>query len=93
MDQRSIVLYLYLQRLLAHVIHDDLVATPGPKAVTYSTVTRYLRGAKLGTGEVTLDPGPSSPHIDDSDRAILAALEEKRSYFCPCKNSPEPPIS
>jgi hypothetical protein len=56
MDQRSIVLYLLLKWLSAHAIHDDLVATLGPKAVAYSMVTRYLREAKLGTAEVTLDP-------------------------------------
>jgi hypothetical protein len=49
MDQRSIVLYLHLKGLLAHAIHDDLVATLGPTAVAYSTVTRYLREVKFGT--------------------------------------------
>jgi hypothetical protein len=39
MDQRSIVLYLHLKGLSAYAIHDDLVATLGPKAVAYSTVT------------------------------------------------------
>jgi hypothetical protein len=75
------------------VIHDDLVATFGPKAVAYNTVTGYLRGAKFSRAEVTLDPEPSSLHLDDGDRALLAALEEKKSYFCPCENLPEPPIS
>jgi hypothetical protein len=56
MDQSSIVLYLHLKALSAHAIHDDLVATLGPKAVAYSRVTRYLREAKVGTSEVTLDP-------------------------------------
>jgi hypothetical protein len=46
----------------------------------------YLREAKLGTAGVTLDPEPSSPHLDDSDRAILATLEEKKSHFRPCEN-------
>jgi hypothetical protein len=49
MDQGSLVLYLHLNWLLAHAIHDDLVATLDPKAVVYSTVTQYLREAKLGT--------------------------------------------
>jgi hypothetical protein len=73
------------------MIHDDFVATFGPKAVAYSTVTGYLREAKFGTTEVTLDPEPSSPHLDDSDRDILAALEEK--CFRPGENLPEPFIS
>jgi hypothetical protein len=42
MDQRSIVLHLHLKGLSAHVIHDDLVATLGSKAMAYSTVTRSL---------------------------------------------------
>jgi hypothetical protein len=92
-DQRSIVLYLHLNGLLAHVIHDDLVATLGPKAVTYSTVTGYLRETELGIAEVTLDRESSSPYLDDSDRVILAALEEKKSRFRPCENLPEPPVS
>jgi uncharacterized membrane protein len=77
MDQRSIVLYLHLKGRSVHVIHGDLVATLGPKAVAYSTVRYYLREAKLSTAEVTLDPEPSSHHLDDSDRDILEALEEK----------------
>jgi hypothetical protein len=77
MDQRSIVLCLYLKGLSAHAIHDDLVATLDPKAVSYSTVTRYLDEVKLGIAEATLDPEPSSCHLDDSDRDILAVQEEK----------------
>jgi hypothetical protein len=60
-DQGSIVLYRHLRRLLAHVIHGDLVATVWPKAVPCNTVIGYLYEAKLGTTEVTLDPKPSSP--------------------------------
>jgi hypothetical protein len=93
MDQRSIALYLHLKGLSARAIHDDHVATLGPKTVAYRRVTRYLREAKVGTAEVTIDPEPSSPHIEDSDRAILAALEEKKGLFRPCENLPEPPIS
>jgi hypothetical protein len=77
MDQRSIVLYLHLKRLSAHAIHDDLVATLGLKALAYNTVTRYFREAERSTADVTIDPEPSSPHLDESDWDILAALEEK----------------
>jgi hypothetical protein len=63
MDQRSVVLDLHLKGLSAHAIHEDLVATLGPKAVAYSTVTHHLREAKLGTAEVTLDPEPCSLHL------------------------------
>jgi hypothetical protein len=93
MHQRLIVLYLCLKGLSVHAIHDDLAATLDPKAVVYNTVTRYLCEVKLGTAEVTLDPEPSSPHLDDSDQAILAALEGKKSRFRPCEDLPEPHIS
>jgi hypothetical protein len=63
MNERSIVLYLHLKGLLTHAIHDDIVATLVPNAVAYSTVARYLRKAKLGTDEVTLDPESRSPHL------------------------------
>jgi hypothetical protein len=92
MDQRSTVPYLHLKRLLAHAIHDDLVATLGSKAVAFNTVTRDLREAKLSTAEVTLDPKPSSPHLDDSDPALLAALEEKKNRFRLWEHLPEPPM-
>jgi hypothetical protein len=77
MDQRLIVLYLHLKWLSAHTIHDDLVVTLDPKAVVYNMVTGYLREAKLGIAEVSLDTEPNSPRLDDSDRDILAALEER----------------
>jgi hypothetical protein len=63
MDQRSTVLYLHLKGLSAHAILDDLMATLGPKAVAYNTVTRYLRDAKLGTAEIILGLEPSLPHL------------------------------
>jgi hypothetical protein len=68
MDQSSIVLCLHLNGLSDHAIHDDLVATLGPKAMANSMVTRYLRKAKPGTAEVTLDPESRSSHFDNSDR-------------------------
>jgi hypothetical protein len=92
MDQKSDVLHLRLKGLSAHVIHDDLVAILGPKAVAYRTVTPYLREAKLCTAEVTLDSEQSSPSLDDSDRDTLAALEEQKSRFRLCENLPEPHI-
>jgi hypothetical protein len=42
MDQQSIVLYLSKKGLSAVAIHDDLLATLGPEAVSYPSVTRYL---------------------------------------------------
>jgi transposase len=45
MTQRSIVAYLSLKGMSASEIHDDIVATLGVDAVSYSSVTRYLREA------------------------------------------------
>jgi hypothetical protein len=61
--------------------------------VAYSTVTRSLREAKLGTVEVILDPDPSSPRVNNYDRAILAARDEKKGHFRAFKNLTDPPIS
>jgi hypothetical protein len=66
MDQRSIVLCFHMMGMSAQAIHDDLAATLGDKALTDSRMTKYLRKAQF-----------TLPHLDDSDRAILAALEEK----------------
>jgi hypothetical protein len=81
MDKRSIVLYLHLKGLLAHAIHGDLVATLGPKAMAYSTVTRCLGEAKVGTVEVALDPEPGSHRLDNCDPVVMGALAEKPSLF------------
>jgi hypothetical protein len=70
MDQRSVVLYLHLKGLLAHAIHDDLVAILGPKAATSQTVTACHHETKLGTGKVSLDLEPCSHYLDDSDWAL-----------------------
>jgi hypothetical protein len=43
MDQQLIVLYLFRKGLSAFAIHDDLVATLSPEAVSYPFVTHYLR--------------------------------------------------
>jgi hypothetical protein len=45
MTQPPIVAYLSLKGMSAREIHDDIVATLGPDAVSYSSVTRYLREA------------------------------------------------
>jgi hypothetical protein len=58
MDQRTIVLYLHLKRLSAHVTHEDLVAALGLKSVEYTTVTSDLREAKVGVAELTFDLEP-----------------------------------
>jgi hypothetical protein len=59
-------------------IHDNIVATLGPDAVSYSSVTQYLREARFS-------PFKPEPHLsgvqrdlDDSDQAILAALDDSQ---------------
>ena len=47
MDQRSIVLFLDRKGLKATDIHNELVAVLGSDAVSYSTVTRYLREGRF----------------------------------------------
>jgi hypothetical protein len=76
MDQRVIVAYLALKRLSARAIHYDLITTLGLDTVTYSTVARYLHNAycsssSLGTASIEVQRG-----LDDSDQAIMSALEE-----------------
>jgi hypothetical protein len=76
MTQRPLVTYLSLKGMSAREIHDDIVATPGPDAVSHSSVTRYLREARFS-------PSKREPHLadvqrdlDDSDLAILTTLED-----------------
>jgi hypothetical protein len=47
MTQPPIVAYLSLKGMSAREIHDDIVATLGPDAVSYSSVTRYLSEARF----------------------------------------------
>jgi hypothetical protein len=77
MDQRSTVLYLHLKGLSAQAIYDGLVATLGGEALPYSTVTKYVSKAQSNAAKLPSNPDASSPHLDDSDRVIWAALEEK----------------
>jgi hypothetical protein len=61
---------------MARVIHDDLGATLGEEAIAYSTVTKHLREAQTGPDAATALTEEISPHSDDSNEAILRALEE-----------------
>jgi hypothetical protein len=76
MAQRPIVACLSLKVISAGEIHDDIVATLGRDAMSYNSVTRYLREARFA-------PSKSEPHLadvqrnlDDSDQAIFVALED-----------------
>lgn len=77
MDQRSIVLYLARKGLSAKAISDDLVATLGPDAKSYATVTRFLREAKFPSPNPLATFSEETPGYDDSSEAILLALSEQ----------------
>jgi hypothetical protein len=74
MDQKPIVLYLRMKGMALDAIDDDLVRTLGKDAVTYSTVTKYVRSAQF-SGRKEATP-PEAPDVERSpvDEAILTAL-------------------
>jgi hypothetical protein len=76
MTQRPVVAYLSLKGMLAREIHDDIVATLGPDAVSYSSVTHYLCEARFPLSKPEPHPADVQRDLDDSDQAILAALED-----------------
>jgi hypothetical protein len=89
--QRSIVLYLLLNGLSDRAIHDDLIATLGPKAVAYNTMTRYLREAKPGTAEITLDLNQVnliSSHLDDYPRLSWQPWKKRKAVFVRARTCP-----
>jgi hypothetical protein len=57
-------------------MHDDIVATFGPDAVLYSSVTWYLREARFPPSIPEFHPADFQRDLDDSDQAILAAHED-----------------
>jgi hypothetical protein len=75
MTQHPIVAYLSLKKMSAREIHDNIVATFGPDAVSYNSVTRYLREARFHHSKPEFDPADVQRDLDDSDQTILAALE------------------
>jgi hypothetical protein len=81
MEQRSIVLYLARKGLSPLAIHDDLMTTLGADAdadaVSYSSVTCYLREAVFAScNQPTPLPEPEA-QFDDCDHTILLALAEE----------------
>jgi hypothetical protein len=76
MTQRPIVVYLSLKWMSGREIHDDIIATLGPGAVSYSSVTRYLREARFPHSKPEPHPADIPRDLDDSDQVILAALED-----------------
>jgi hypothetical protein len=60
----------------AREIHDNIVATLGPDAMSYSSVTYYLREARFPPSKPEPHPADVQRDLDDSSQAILAALED-----------------
>jgi hypothetical protein len=63
MTQRPIVAYLSLKGMSALEVHDDIVTTLEPDAVSYSLITRYLR-------EAGFPPSKPEPHPADVQRDL-----------------------
>jgi hypothetical protein len=79
MTQRPIVADLSLKGIPVREIHDDIAATLGPDAVSFSSVTRYLHEAQFPLSKPEPHPADVQRDLDDfddSDQAILIALEE-----------------
>jgi hypothetical protein len=80
MTQRPIVAYLSLKEMSARDIHDDIAATLGSDAVLYSSIQLPAIFARhnffLLPSKPEHHPADVQRDLDNSDRAILAALEE-----------------
>jgi hypothetical protein len=76
MTQRLIVAYLSLKGMSAREIHDNIVATFVPDAVSSSSVTHYISEAQLPPSKPELHPADFQSDLDDLDQVILATLED-----------------
>jgi hypothetical protein len=76
MTRRPTVAYLSLKGMSAREIHDDIVATLGSDAMSDNSVTRYLREARFPPSKPEPHPADVQRDLEDSDQAILAALED-----------------
>jgi hypothetical protein len=76
MTQRPIVAYLSLKGISVREIHNDIVSSLGPDAVSYSSVTRSLREAQFPPSKPELYPADAQRDFDDLNQAILVAFED-----------------
>ena len=79
MDQKTICLYLELKGMNAMEIYIELNTVLGSNAVSYSTITKYLRSGKISSKEEKyeiIEQNQSEKLIDD---AILSALAREPS--------------
>jgi hypothetical protein len=60
----------------ARAIHNDLVARPSEEAIAGRTVTKFLHEAQTSPRNATASSDTTSLRINDSDEAILRAVEE-----------------
>jgi hypothetical protein len=65
MTQRPTVAYLSMKGMSAREIHNDIVATLRPDAVSYSSVTRYLREAQFPPSKPEPHPADVQKDLDD----------------------------
>jgi hypothetical protein len=77
LDQCSIVLHVPKKGLSPKAIHDDVVATLGPDAMTYRAVAPYIHAVKCTHPKVTSPPDGISRQFDESHQANLLAVEEQ----------------
>jgi hypothetical protein len=76
MDQKAIVLCLYMRGMVLNTIHKYLMRVFGENAVAYSTVTKYVRSERLPPKN---DGPPSEPiNVEPGavDQAILTAFAD-----------------
>jgi hypothetical protein len=71
MEERSIVLYLARKGLLPLAIHEDRGATLGADAVSYSSVTRYLRDDVFASSNPPTPLPEPEAQFNDCDHAFM----------------------
>jgi hypothetical protein len=75
MDFNSLVLYLKAKGMNAREIDNDLIVTLGMNVPGYSSVTRWLRQARLDQFSDTAVDFTEDAESDEIDEAILPTLE------------------
>jgi hypothetical protein len=77
MDHTSIFVFLYLKWLSAKAkyVHTELVQVLGSDAITYSTVTKYLRNDLMLQNEPEAKNRAEDQGFSIADNVILKALE------------------
>jgi hypothetical protein len=73
MEQRSIVVFLRLKRLSAKDVHTELSQVLESDAITYSTVTKYLRNNAILQNEPEAEDRAEDQGFSINDNAILEA--------------------